>query len=142
MRTGSSPRAVHDEALAFARRNALAAPIVDALVASADEAPRDFQSQQGWVRIAFQNAFFELLHAGSFEEALVRTVGRGGDTDTNGCISGALLGAVLGENAIPERWRKVVLACRTDRGPTYQTTDAREVADALVGGASAATSSP
>ena len=41
--------------------------------------------------IALQNAFFELLHAASLEEAVVRTVRRGGDTDTNAAICGALL---------------------------------------------------
>jgi ADP-ribosyl-[dinitrogen reductase] hydrolase len=59
-------------------------------------------------------------------------VSRGGDTDTNACIAGALLGAVHGEQAIPERWRRTVLACRTPRGPTYQTADAREIAVALL----------
>ena len=43
----------------------------------------------GWVLIALQNAFFCLAHH-AFEEALVDTVGRGGDTDTNAAIAGAL----------------------------------------------------
>jgi len=39
-------------------------------------------------------------------------VGQGGDTDINGAICGALLGAVLGREAIPMRWRNAVLTCR------------------------------
>uniref|UniRef100_A0A914UWT1 ADP-ribosylhydrolase ARH3 n=1 Tax=Plectus sambesii TaxID=2011161 RepID=A0A914UWT1_9BILA len=46
----------------------------------------------GYIGVALQGAFFELLHAESFEHGLIRTIERGGDTDTNGCISGALLG--------------------------------------------------
>lgn len=40
----------------------------------------------------------------SLEEALIEIVGRGGDTDTNGAIAGAVLGARHGASAIPERW--------------------------------------
>jgi ADP-ribosylglycohydrolase len=65
---------------------------------------------QGFVRVAFRLAFWELLHAPTFEAALVDVVNRGGDADTNGAIAGALLGAFYGESAIPERWRDVVLA--------------------------------
>jgi len=47
-----------------------------------------------------------------FEEALVATVGQGGDTDTNAAIAGALLGAAHGREAIPLRWIFAVLSCR------------------------------
>src|SRR5258705_13909848 len=48
----------------------------------------------------------------SFEDALTETVGKGGDTDTNAAICGALLGAAQGRAAIPVRWCMAVLACR------------------------------
>ena len=66
----------------------------------------------GWVLVALQNAFHELLHAASVEEGVVRTVRRGGDTDTNAAIAGALLGAVHGRDAVPFQWRRMVLSCR------------------------------
>jgi ADP-ribosylglycohydrolase len=84
------------------------------------------------VRIALQNAFYRLRHAPSVEDGLVATVAAGGDTDTNGAIAGALLGAVHGEAGIPARWGAAVLGCRTERGATYQTADARELAETLV----------
>ena len=34
-------------------------------------------SEQGWVAIAYQNAFYHLAHGSSFEDALVGTVGLG-----------------------------------------------------------------
>jgi len=82
----------------------------------------------GWVRVALQNAFYHALHAESFESGVVATVMAGGDTDTNACIAGALLGALYGEGAIPERWREAVLGCVTPRGESYQCADARQLA--------------
>ena len=38
------------------------------------------------------------------EEALVEVIGAGGDTDTNGAVAGAALGAVGGASAWPDRW--------------------------------------
>ena len=43
-----------------------------------------------------------------FEEALVALVSSGGDTDTNGALAGAVLGARYGASAIPLRWVSLV----------------------------------
>ena len=77
---------------------------------------------QGWAAIAFQNAFFQLLH-NNFVEGVVDTISLGGDTDTNAAIAGALLGSVHGAAAIPPTWEAAVITCKTNRGPTYQTYD-------------------
>ena len=50
-------------------------------------------------------AFFS---ADDFEKGLVWAVNLGGDTDTNGAVTGALLGARLGAAAIPQRWLDVL----------------------------------
>lgn len=73
--------------------------------------------QQGFVRVAFRLAFWELLHAPSFEAALVDVVNRGGDADTNGAITGALLGAAFGDAEIPLRWSRIVLGALEDERP-------------------------
>ena len=83
-----------------------------ALERAQEEPPEDFVDKMGWVLIALQNAFYQLLHAPTLEQGVVDTVRSGGDTDTNGCIAGALLGAVYGLQAIPEQWRLAVLSCR------------------------------
>jgi ADP-ribosylglycohydrolase/fructose-1,6-bisphosphatase/inositol monophosphatase family enzyme len=111
IRTGDGPGAVYDAALGWARR-AAESEVVASLEAARDAAPVCDGSSQGWVRIALQNAFHELLRAASLEEGVVRTVRRGGDTDTNGAIAGALLGAVHGRAAVPAQWRGAVLSCR------------------------------
>ncbi len=97
-------------------------------------------SRQGWVLYALHNAFFELLHADGFEDGLVRTVQRGGDTDTNGAITAALLGARFGAAAIPHRWVDRVLTCRPlpytstrhPRPPCYWPIDALVLAEQLL----------
>lgn len=42
--------------------------------------------------------------AASFEDGLSNVIRTGGDTDTNGAVAGALLGARFGERAIPADW--------------------------------------
>jgi ADP-ribosylglycohydrolase len=74
--------------------------------------PADFFTHPNWVVVSLQNAFHKLLHAPSLEEALVETVAYGGDTDTNAAIAGALLGAAVGREGIPQRWIFAVLSCR------------------------------
>lgn len=80
--------------------------------AAADRHPASYMRQQGWVLVALQNALFQLLHAPSLQDAVVATVRAGGDTDTNGAICGALLGAVHGREAIPEQWTRMIASCR------------------------------
>jgi poly(ADP-ribose) glycohydrolase ARH3 len=46
-----------------------------------------------------------LSHQGSFEESVLYAIGLGGDTDTIGAMNGAIAGAYLGIDSIPERWR-------------------------------------
>jgi len=69
----------------------------------------DILTQAGFVRVAFRLAVWQLVHAPSFESALIDVVNRGGDADTNGAIVGALLGARHGEDQIPAEWRDRVL---------------------------------
>jgi ADP-ribosyl-[dinitrogen reductase] hydrolase len=106
---GGPPAEVADAAIDFARAAALHPEVVEALVRARRGRP-DYATHQGLVTVALQNAFYQLRHADP-EEGLVDTVRRGGDTDTNGAIAGALLGAVHGVEALPQRWRDAVLSC-------------------------------
>jgi ADP-ribosyl-[dinitrogen reductase] hydrolase len=63
----------------------------------------------GQVRTALRLAFWEFFHAPSFEAGILDVVNRGGDADMNGAIAGALLGALHGANAIPEKFSQPVL---------------------------------
>lgn len=117
------------------------APVATVIDHARAAPPGDYITQQGWVLIALQNALWQLLHAQSFEEALIDTVHRGGDTDTNAAICGALLGALYGIDAIPTRWVDTVLSCRPEAGAPgvhqprpkeYWPVDALELAARLV----------
>lgn len=131
VRTGANGRDTYDAALRWAKDSRLESSVVKALEAAADARPSDFMHQMGWVLLALQNAFYELLHAESFEEGVVRTVGAGGDTDTNGAIAGALLGAVHGVDAVPRQWLNAILSCRTPRPRVYWPVDVLTLAEAL-----------
>jgi ADP-ribosyl-[dinitrogen reductase] hydrolase len=110
--TGAGPEACHAAALAEATRSGVAPSVRQALEEACSEPPADYLSQEGWVLIALQNAFYQVLHAPTLEEGVVATVMAGGDTDTNGAIAGALLGVVHGRDAVPGQWRRAVLSCR------------------------------
>lgn len=62
----------------------------------------------GYVLQSFTVAIAALLDPRSLEDVLVDVIRLGGDTDTNGAISGGLLGARDGIEAIPERWLNVL----------------------------------
>lgn len=108
--------------------------IVECLEKAKKSLPDDFHHQMGWALKALQNAFFQLLHAESLEAGIIDTVRQGGDTDTNGCIAGALLGSVHGDVAIPDRWVATLLDCRSPRASEYHCNDLSQLAHNLLKG--------
>ena len=131
-----------DRMLGVALAHALTDPVKDTLRRAANgEAPDGYSDgKSGWVLLALQNAFLHLQRDQTVEEALVETVGKGGDTDTNAAIAGALLGAADGLGAIPRRWVMPVQACRPHgalgalrpRPMTYWPDDVAAIAEALL----------
>jgi ADP-ribosylglycohydrolase len=117
IQSGSKPDETYEYALSLLSRGDISAAVMERLRAASASPPAEFAtSKSGWVLVAFQNAFFRLLHAASLEEGIVDTVRCGGDTDTNAAIAGALLGAVHGRHTIPQRWISRILACRPIQG--------------------------
>jgi ADP-ribosylglycohydrolase/fructose-1,6-bisphosphatase/inositol monophosphatase family enzyme len=136
---GDGPEAAYREALGWAKGAGAAPPVVDALERAPESAPVCDGDTPGWVVIALRNAFHELLRAPSLEEGVVATVRRGGDTDTNAAVAGALLGAVHGREAVPAQWRRMILSCRPHplrgrrpRPMAYWPVDALEIAERLL----------
>lgn len=110
MLPGATPRGIYESALAFAAEQGVHAPVLRALKAAATERP-DYDGENiGWVLVALQSAFYQLLHAADFRSALVDIVSAGGDTDTNAAIAGALLALVHGGQSIPRNWLVAVRA--------------------------------
>jgi ADP-ribosylglycohydrolase/fructose-1,6-bisphosphatase/inositol monophosphatase family enzyme len=137
VRTGAAPGDVYQVALDCAESERASPTVLQALRDAAQGPPPHYGKQQGWVLIALRNAFYQLLHAGTAEAGVVDTVRRGGDTDTNGAIAGALLGAVHGGSQLPVRWTRPVLSCRAlscvhPRPPEYWPVDVAVLAEALL----------
>ena len=95
-----------------------------------------FHPSAGFVRIAFTHAFHGLIRQHSYEEAISAVLAGGGDTDTNACIVGGLLGALNGANTIPKVMRSRVLECDTECGrprPAWlQTTQVEALVSSLL----------
>mmetsp|Transcript_8756 Transcript_8756/g.15048 ORF Transcript_8756/g.15048 Transcript_8756/m.15048 type:complete len:394 (-) Transcript_8756:759-1940(-) len=66
----------------------------------------------GFVKIAFEFSMFYLKTQTPFDVALKDVLRRGGDTDTNACIVGGLLGALWGFNALPTQLKLKVIHCK------------------------------
>jgi len=67
---------------------------------------RPFPSE---VRTTYRLAFWELFHAPSLEAALIDVANRGGHASINTAVTGALLGAVYGDGAVPSDWSTRVI---------------------------------
>lgn len=117
VRTGATPRALHGRIVEWAEEFSVPAELLELVRGAADAPPAVYDDQRkGWVMVAFGNALWQMLHAPDLETGVVDTVMRGGDTDTNAAIAGALLGAVHGVNAVPAQWTERVLTCRPEQG--------------------------
>ncbi len=77
-----------------------------------------------------------MLQSKSFHDSLVATMCRGGDTDTNGCITGALLGAKFRAEGVPKKWKETVTKARSSRikaNPFVDLSDLETAAVDLLG---------
>jgi ADP-ribosylglycohydrolase len=70
----------------------------------------------GFVKIAFTLAFKHLAKASTYQTAITETLLGGGDTDTNACIVGGLIGALHGVSTIPTVMTRALLGCDTKAG--------------------------
>ena len=145
VQTGETPQALYRSIAKWAEEKKVDASILKAVGIAKDVPPEDYVHHQGWVLIAFHNALYQLLHAENLEAGVVDTVIRGGDTDTNAAICGALLGAVYGCDAVPQQWIQRVLTCRPMAGQPdilrprpecFWPVDAMILAERLLGGKS------
>ena len=75
-----------------------------------------YHPQTGFVKIAFIHAFRHLLVGTDYESAIQETLLGWGDTDTNACIVGGLIGAAAGYTNIPQDMKEPVLNCDTESG--------------------------
>lgn len=77
----------------------------------------------GFTLLALEAGLISLWRAPDFEQGLRAVVEAGGDTDTNGAVAGAVLGARFGIDAIPQRWRDRIAELRQGRTPVEEYAD-------------------
>jgi ADP-ribosyl-[dinitrogen reductase] hydrolase len=82
-------------------RNGSSSDVVTWLSDSRNTIGLSYTHQMGYVGIAFSHAFRHLIQGTPFMEAMEETLAGGGDTDTNACIIGGLLGAAEGFSSLP-----------------------------------------
>jgi len=81
-----------------------------------DGVKEPYHPQAGFVKIAWTHTFRHLKLGTEFEAAIVETLSGGGDTDTNACIVGGMMGAFWGTEGIPSWMKQPVLECDTRSG--------------------------
>lgn len=62
----------------------------------------------GYVLDTLESSIWCFLNTDTFSEAVLKAVNLGGDTDTTGCVTGALAGLYYGIDAIPSHWLEVL----------------------------------
>ena len=102
---------VYDYVLDYAIENGFSDEVISVLKEATYKTHNNYGYKQGWVLIAFQNAFYCLLHCWNLHEVFRFTILKGGDTDTNAAIAGALYGASIGEDYIPDEWKRIIKDC-------------------------------
>jgi len=103
-----------EKALSCAKDNG-AETVLGWLEDAKNNKPYPYHPETGHIKIGFTHAFRHLLLQTDYYDAMKETMHGGGDTDTNGIIIGALLGACYGVDRIPEMMKKIVLECTTNQ---------------------------
>ncbi len=78
----------------------------------------------GYTLITLQAMLIAFWRADDFATTVSEIVAAGGDTDTNGAVVGALLGAKFGSGQIPDQWRTQLPNIRAGRESLTELADA------------------
>lgn len=101
-------------AMAYARENS--EEVTEWMESIVTRKPGPTYPLAGFVKHAFTHAFYHLRCGNSYEESLTQTLERGGDTDTNACIVGGLIGALHGADRIPQAMLGKLMSCDSQKG--------------------------
>ena len=75
----------------------------------------------GYVVYSLEASLWCLLKSSSYEEAVLRAVNLGDDTDTVGAITGGLAGLIYGYEAIPKEWIEILRAKDLIEGAVFES---------------------
>lgn len=71
--------------------------------------PVNVIESSGYVVDTLEAAIWCVLNTNSYESCVLKAVNLGGDTDTIAAVAGGLAGALYGYNAIPQKWRDILI---------------------------------
>lgn len=72
-------------------------------------AERDEIKSTGYVVYSLESAIWSFMSTNNYDQAIVRAINLGGDTDTIGAITGGLAGVYYGFSAIPKDWLSYIV---------------------------------
>lgn len=134
---GDSPKVAYQRANAFANHHYRVGiweselpHFARAFSGTLAELRREVVPSSGYVVHTLEASLWCLLTTGSYEEAVLRAVNLGGDTDTTACVTGGLAGLYYGFTQVPEPWRQALA-----RAEDLEDLFARFVARVLGAGA-------
>jgi ADP-ribosyl-[dinitrogen reductase] hydrolase len=70
--------------------------------------PEERIYSSGYVLHTLEASIWCFLNTDTYREGVLKAVNLGEDTDTTGCVTGALAGLYYGINEIPEEWKSVI----------------------------------
>jgi ADP-ribosylglycohydrolase len=71
--------------------------------------PETAIKSDGYVIHTLEASVWCLLTTGSFEDAVLKAVNLGEDTDTTGCVTGGLAGVHYGLSGVPKEWIDAII---------------------------------
>lgn len=63
----------------------------------------------GYVLHSLEASLWCILNTGTYQDAVLKAVNLGDDTDTTGAITGGLAGLIYGFESIPEKWLNIIV---------------------------------
>lgn len=78
----------------------------------------------GYVLHTLEASIWCLLKTGHYEEAVLKAVNLGSDTDTTGAVTGGLAGLLYGLDEIPEKWLQPIAKYKDIEDPAVRLSNA------------------
>jgi len=107
------------------------AELVDALRGVPDDIDPETLQSSGYVVHTLQTGLYHGLTAETPHAGIVRAVNMGRDTDTVGAVTGAVVGARFGGEALPDSWVQALAVAETSRNLPAWWPQGRPVAAAM-----------
>lgn len=78
------------------------------LTGSLMDEPEDRIQSSGYVLHTLEASVWCFLTTENYKDAVLKAVNLGGDTDTTGCVTGAIAGLYYGKESIPQDWQEAI----------------------------------